>query len=172
MQQPQGSRSGRQTGAGHTPNIARTVVTASAEADVSTRKTFHNRNVHPQPLLADTSNGNTVCNYVFLVLATLTAETLTLLLHFYASQILRMRLKSNTLDFKIYILWLNTALRRLPPVSTHAFLLLLLVLPGNQYSDSGMTVRTAVLRGVNRICMMKLTRIVLEVHCCRRWGFP
>ena len=63
-------------------------------------------------------------------------------LHFYAPQILRMRLKS-TIDFNI-CLRLNIVLRRLLPVSTHGFLLLFLLLPGDRYNDPGVAVRTAV----------------------------
>ena len=60
-----------------------------------------------------------------------------------------MRLKF-TLDFSIYLIGLSTALRRLPPVLTHDFLLFLLVLPGNWYSDPDVAVRTAVCSGGKR----------------------
>ena len=78
------------------------------------RKTFHSRRVHPHRFLTDSSYGN--ISYVFPMLATLTAETL--LSPFSRPQILRTRLKS-TLGFNICLFWFNTALRRLPPVSTH-----------------------------------------------------
>ena len=117
MHQTQGSRSGRQTGAGHTPSMARSAVTALAEADVSARKTFHNRRVQPQRLLTDASNGNTVYNYVFPMLATLPAETLSLFS--------RPPDLENALEIyaRLQNLWLNTALRRLLHDSTHDFLL-------------------------------------------------
>ena len=121
-----------------------TAITASAEAGVSTCKTFHDRRVHPQRLLKDFSTGNTVPGIQLRLphaCYTPTAETLS---PFPRPQILRMRLKP-TPDFKICLLWLNTVLRRLiPHVSTHDFLLLLLVLPGKQYNDPGVAVRTAV----------------------------
>ena len=47
-----------------------------AEAAASTREAFYNRRVRPYRLLTDTSHGNTVSSYVFLTLATLTAEAL------------------------------------------------------------------------------------------------
>ena len=142
MQQTQGSRSGKQTGAKHTASMPGTAVTESAGVAVSTRKNFYNQGVHPHRFLTGKSHGNTVCSYVFpspCLLPLLQKPSL----HFHAPQILRMRLKS-TLDFKIYLLWLNTALRRLLNVSTHNFLLFLLVLPGNQYSDPGVAERTIV----------------------------
>ena len=140
MQQAQGSRSGRQTAAGHTPSMARTVSPRRRE------RPFPLVKLSTIDAYTHTDSWQTLRTGILYAVTSspcLLHSPQNPSLHFRAPQILRMCLKS-TLDFKIYLVWLSTALRRLPPVSSHNFLLLLLVLPVNRYNDPGVAVRTAV----------------------------